>query len=291
MPLALAAIPLPDPFTGPIIDAFKMVYQGAVAWLNRQGSLLVFTDPAATYNNPAVRQLWTIVLIISDSGGGILIVLNGYHIILAGFGSRYAEALEALPTLLFAAIGANVSLLFARFFIDLNNLVCAILLAQMGGQALGAFQTVALVALLTTIALPLLALLALLIIALGIQMSVRLAIIIFLSVVALAFINILANHHTKRFGQAGLTAYPVAVFTQMLQLSVLILGEKTLLPFLAASIGPTTALAPVAQLLAGLALFWVTLRIPGMLRQWALAPVAESSQALRAVLIGTIARL
>ncbi len=288
---ALAVIAQHNPLTGSIADAVKIVYQGAMAWLGRQGSLLVMTDPAVTYNNLVVKQLWLVMLTVADSIIGIFIVLAGYQIILAGFSQGYADALEALPKLIFAAVGANASLVFARFWIDLNNLLCAALLAQMGGQALSVFQTSVLVASLVILALPLVALLALLLILLGVQMSVRLGVLIFLTVWLPLLFVLLAHHVTRRYGQAGLTGYAVAALTQALQLSALVLGEKTLLPFLIGSIGPSSALAPVAAILAGIALLWLTLRIPSMLRSWALQPVAESAQVVRSLLFASFVRL
>ncbi len=287
---AIVAVPLPDQF-GTFTNAVKTLYQNALEWLNGQGSLLTYTDPKATYDNPIVKQFWSIILFISDSVLAIFIILNGWQIILGGFSSRYAESLETLPTLIFAAIGANISLLFARFWIDINNLLCTILFAQVGDHLLSDIETSTTIANITVITLPLIALLALLLIGLGIEMSIRLGVIIFLTIWLALLFSLLSHRYTSQFGRAGLTAYPVVVFMQTLQLSCLVIGGKVLLPFLTVSFTQASGAAPVATLLASIVLLWVTLRLPIMLRRWVFAPVAESGLAFRSLLIGSFAHV
>ncbi len=276
----------------PVGEALTSLYQGALQWLDRQASLLTFTDPAATYDSPAVKEMWTVVLIIADGTIGIFIVLAGYRVIFSGFGggNSYVQALEELPRLVFACIGANISLLFARFWIDLNNLLCGILLAQTNGHPISIVSVATITAFLNILLLPLFALLVLLIVLLGIQMAVRLGMIIFLTIWLPVLFIMLASRHTQQFAQAGIRGYPTVVLTQMLQISCLTLGVKVLLPFLSLTIGPETAIAPIATILAGIALFWITLRIPSMLRSWALQPVAESGHAVVAVVNATMTR-
>jgi hypothetical protein len=285
---AMPQAPLPE-FLRPLYAALVVIRQEALQWLGRQGSILVYTDPNATYNSPVVREMWTVLLIVADSTVGIFIVLAGYQIIFSGFGggNNYVRALEELPRLVFAFIGANISLLFARFWIDLNNIVCAILLAQVQEQPLSVLGTINL----TLLILPLFALLLLLIVLLGIQMAVRLGMIVFLTIWLPVLFIMLASRHTQQFAQAGLRGYPTIVLTQMLQVSCLVLGVKILIPFLNLNIGPEAAIAPVATILSGIALFWITLRIPGMLRSWALQPVAESGHAAFAIINATVTRL
>ncbi len=274
-----------------VSDTITSVLRSIFEWLGRQGSLLVYTDPAATYANPSVTELWGIVLAIADSTIGIFIVLAGYRILLGGFSARYTEALEALPRLVSAFIGANVSLVFARFWIDLNNLLCALMLTQTANHPLSAFSIFITVVGLNIFILPFLAFFTLLLLILGIQMVVRLALILFLTVCLPVLFVLLAHRHTQRIGQAGISAYIAAVMTQVLQLTCLTIGEKVLLSFLLAHLAPATALAPLATLLVGIGLLWLTLRIPSMLRQWSLAPIAESGQAALSLIVVSLARI
>lgn len=231
------------------------------------------------------------MLFISDSLLAVFLILNGYQIILGSFSSRYAEALETIPTLIFAAIGANISLLVGRFWIDINNLFCVVLFTQVGGDHLLSGIETATSADITVITLPLIALLALLLIGLGLEMSARLGVIIFLTIWLAVLFSLLSHRYTSQFGRAGLTAYPVVVLMQTLQLSCLVVGGKVLLPFLIESLRQTSGAAPVAALLASIVLLWVTLRIPIMLRQWVFAPIAESGKAFRLLIIGSITRI
>jgi hypothetical protein len=279
------------PLLGTVEDSITGFNQGTTGWLDGKGSLLIYTDPAATYNNPSVKELWAVVLAIADSTIGIFIVLAGYQIMLGGFGSRYTEALEGLPRLVSACIGANVSLLFARFWVDLNDLLCAVMLVQTANHPLSVFSVISAAAALSLIALPLLALFTLLMLILGIQMVVRLALILFLTVCLPILFILLASRHTQHIGQAGISSYIAAVMTQALQLTCITIGMKVLISFLLVNIDPASLLAPVATILAGIGLLWLTLRIPGLLRQWSLQPIAESGQAVSSLIIATFVRL
>jgi hypothetical protein len=294
--LTISVPPLLPQLFQVVIDEILGLNRDVLLWLGRQGSILVLTDPAATYSNGAVFDLWRVVLFLADGTIGIFIVLAGYQILLSGFSARYAEALEELPRILFAGIGANVSLLFARFWIDVNNMLCAVMLAQVGGHPLSAFSSIVLAVNLTLLVIPLAMLLVFMLVVLGVQMTVRLGVILFLIVGLPALFILLANRHTRHIGQAGITGYVSAVMVQLLQVTCLVVGVRVLLPFLALNIDQTSALAPLASILASIALLWLTLRIPSMLRQWSLQPIAESggrveqqiaaiSQALRMALL------
>jgi hypothetical protein len=232
-----------------------------------------------------VIDIWRLVLIFADSLLAIFVVLAGYQILFSGFSPRYAEALEELPRLLFAGVGANISLLFARFWIDLNDLICGILFFQAAGHLFAVFV---LVAVLNILVLALFALLILLMLLLGIQMAVRLGIILLLLVCLPILFLLLASRHTRHIGQAGITSYITVVMVQSLQILTLTLGVRVLVPFLELNINPSTVLAPLATILSGIVLLWLVLRIPGMLRHWALQPIAEASQeAHRRIIIAT----
>lgn len=285
-----AATPAPSlPFT----DSVFTLHQNAIAWLDRPKSIFDFTDPAATYDNPGVRQLWFILLFIADSLVGILIVLAGYQILFAGLSTRYGEALETLPNLIFAAIGANISLLFASFWIDLNNLLCSLMLTQQNvpDHPMSLFTVLGVGLGLTIATIPLIVILTILVIILGVQMVARLGIILFLTVFLPVLFVLLANSRTQRFGQAGLAAYVTAVLVQFIQLTCVTVGEKVLLPFLTLNIGPAEGIAPLINIMAGIGLLWLTLRIPALLRQWALASIADSGNAARSLLVAGSVKL
>jgi hypothetical protein len=266
---------LPNLFQLFLIELVQ-IYQSVVLWLDRQESILTFTDPAATYQNNAVFDLWRVMLTIADSTIGIFIVLAAYQIILSGFSIRYAEALEELPRLIFSAIGANISLLFARFWIDLNNILCAVMLFQVTNHPLSAFSNIVQAVNVTLLIFPLVTLLVFMLIILGIQMTIRLGMILFLIVILPVLFIFLASRHTRHIGQAGIMGYVSAVMVQAIQLTCLVIGVKVLLPFLSLNIDQESALAPLASILASIALIWLTLRIPSILRQWSLQPIADA---------------
>jgi hypothetical protein len=283
----LAVSPTTSDPTASFLQSVFTLHQNAVQWLDRPKSILDFTDPVATYDNPAVQQLWGVMLFIADSIIGIFIVLAGYQIIFAGLSARYGEALEALPNLLFAAIGANISLLFASFWIDLNNLLCSLMLAQLHVTVhpMGFFATIGAFLAIGILAIPLIIFSVILVFILGCQMVARLGVLLFLTVMLPLLFVFLANPKTQRYGQAGISAYVTGALVQFLQIACLTLGTQVLVPFTYLNIGPSEAVAPVISFLAGLAVLWLTIRIPGMLRSWALSSVAESGSAARSLAV------
>jgi hypothetical protein len=287
--LSLLAGPPPSIFQS-IGNALSGVYQAATSWLSGPHNMLVYTDPLVTYGNPVVRDTWGIMLAVSDSTLALLIVLAGYQVLLGGMTRRYSAALETLPQLILSFVGANISFLFARFFIDLNNLLCAILAAQVANQPVPVIPLAILAAALlqpdlNIVLLPLLSIFVLLLILLIIEMIVRLALILLLFVLLPIFFGLLALPSTRAYGRTGISAYIAAVLSQFLQLTSLTLGVRVLLPFLNLSIGGNAALSPIATLLAGIGLLYLALRIPSMLGHRVLSPIAESSQALRALIV------
>jgi hypothetical protein len=255
------------------------LYHEVLSWLNLPNSLLSFTDPKITYDNPYIKTMWQFILILSDSAIGVFIALAGYQLITSGFGARYSAALEILPRLLFAFIGANLSLAFGRFWIDFNNLACAFLMTQ--AQPLSLLLSLPII---NPILMPLCIVLILLFVILGVQMIIRLALIIFLLVCLPVAFLLLAHHQTKHIGQSILTTYVYSVMLQTVQLLCLVMGTMVLIPFLSNKASAGTGAQTFVAILAEIALLWLALRIPRMLRNSALQPVAEGAAAIGAII-------
>ncbi len=230
-----------------LITPITTLYQAVTQWLNRENSLMTWTEPTATYQNQAVHDLWLLMLAIVDATLVIILLLSGYEVlVVGGFGGRYATALEVLPRVFLAIIGANVSFAFAGFWLELNNVLCAIMDAQTANQPLPVVDLAAVIPALNVPIALLILVLSLLAVFLGFQMLARLALLVFFIVLLPVLFALLASRRTQSIGQTGIGGYIGAALVQFLQLTCLTIGAKMLLPFLQLHIGPnTTTLAAI----------------------------------------------
>jgi hypothetical protein len=265
------------------MDLMNGLYQALFGWLI---NIVLVTDPAATYNNPVVLQFWWIALYITDAGAAIFFVLAGYRIIISGFNAQYAQLLDLLPRVAFALVGAHMSWYLAALIINLNNGLCEVFLVQRNlttfltdtthlGLLLPYFQIVA----------------GLLMLLLCLQMTARIALLDFLIVILPWLFLLLANKTTEHIGRAGIEAYWSTALIQCLQVVVLVMGQRILLPFLEWSIGSQSFLSPLTDLIVAIALFALTLQIPMIVGRMVLHPVAQTGGGVRTVITFLIARL
>lgn len=268
--------------------------QPIVARLNH-GSLnfLTQTPVDGTYNNGFVKTFVAFSLGIVDTALATLLVIGGYTIMIGRqIGARSPEMMELLPRIALAVLAAHMSLTFVQWFIDLENALSA------GVTTLAALTilTNTLVSLFTTRLLATGWLLFVLVLVLVImdflvawQMLLRLAFLAFL--IALAPLGFLcfALPQTHAWGRLWLTNFVTTVFVQFFQVAILSLGGVLLSALLTGTGDLHTLFSldtdpgqPLLTALMSSAVFFLVLKIPGMLRQWALS--STSHQAGRASL-------
>ena len=219
-----------------------------------------------------------------------IISVIGYNIAIGRqIGATIQELSEAIPRIALVFLAATISPLIIQLFVDLNNVLC---------QGVVSLATLTM---LTNIIIGLIGtglqdgwLIWLFVVVLGImslllvwQMLVRLVFILFLVAVAPLGILCLALPQTLSWGRLWLSNFSITVFVQFMQVCLLALGGAVASSVIALA-SPLFVSVPNANVLleamVAIALLYLTLKFPGMLRQWALHRVA--GQAGQAALDG-----
>src|SRR6266566_875240 len=260
------------------------------ALLSSPLNILTQTPPADTYANPTVISWWQAFLAVVDLAVACLVVIGGYNVMVGRYlGLGHSALAEFLPRLILAVGAAHFSLFFLGLFIDLENALCQVALNLAGTQMLtniilAIFQGNLLgEGLLVWILEFILGVMALL---LGAQMAVRLALIWILLVLAGPALACLALSQTMGYGRMWLSLTASAVLVQFFQVVTLALGGVLL-----TSLGATNLLhldSTLATLVICIALFYLVLRLPGIVHRFALRPLTEASRAVAGAAQGTV---
>ena len=232
--------------------------------------------------------MWSISVV--NAAVAVFIVIAGYNIMIARqIGADYYELMEFLPRLALAVLAANFSLFFIRLFIDLENALnldvinlfsLTILSNTITGIFHGNLLGAGLLAFVLAIILGVMDLL------LAWQMLLRLALLILLIVLApLAFLCG-ALPQTQGYLRLWLSTFAATVFIQFFQVSALAIGG-TLISYVTAA-NLFNLGGSLLSIITSSAVLYLVLRIPGMLRIWALRPVAEAGPAAVRAAQGTV---
>jgi len=273
------------------------VLQPLVDTINQSSLNVITQTPAAgTYQNATVMQFTTWSIGVVNAAVAVFIVIAGYNIMIARqIGSDYNELMEFLPRLALAVLAANFSLFFIRLFIDLENalnldVISLFSLTILSNTIVGIFHGNLLGAGLLAFVLAII--LGVMDLLLAWQMLLRLALLILLIVLApLAFLCG-ALPQTQGYLRLWLSTFAATVFIQFFQVSALAIGG-TLISYVAAA-NLFNLGGSLLSIITSSAVLYLVLRIPGMLRVWALRPVAEAgpaAQGAAASVVGTGLRL
>ena len=265
----------------PLIDAIN---QSSLNFITQ-------TPPAGTYQNATVMQFTTWSISVVNAAVAVFIVIAGYNIMIARqIGADYYELMEFLPRLALAVLAANFSLFFIRLFIDLENALnlgvislfsLTILTNTIVGIFHGNLLGVGLLAFMLAIILGVMDLLV------AWQMLLRLALLILLIVLApLAFLCG-ALHQTQGYLRLWISTFAATVFIQFFQVTALAIGS-TLISYVTAA-NLFNLGGSLLSIITSSAVLYLVLRIPGMLRIWALRPVADAGPAAVRAAQGSVA--
>ena len=123
-PFKLKQTDVTDPATNLTHSTLPTNDNGNGSLINSKNGLLVVTNPAVTSENPQVRTIWWVMIAIVYAFIFLLFIVAGYRVMMGAVGFRYADALESIPRILLALLGASFSLVFVSFFIALDNSLC-----------------------------------------------------------------------------------------------------------------------------------------------------------------------
>ncbi len=259
----------PRKWAGDILNALLTVIgkalleaiRGFVDWaLGIGDSSLNFvtrTPAEGTYGSPTVRSLWDFSRALVNVALAVIVMWGGFNVMVKEHTrSPYHEVMELLPRLILAALAANLTLEFARGLIDANNAIAAGV-GQVGlpgyDQASPTQEGIALI--FTALAYGIVAILLVL------QMLMRLALIDMLIVLAPVASLLWVLPQTQGWARWWANLFPITVFQQAVQMMVLRLGSALMV-----ELTPGSLSNALLTLLLGIAVCWLTLKVPSLLR-------------------------
>jgi len=235
--------------------------RGFVDWaLGMGGSSLNFvtrTPAEGTYASPTVRSLYDFSRAIVNVALAVVVMWGGFNIIIKEHTrSPYHEAMELLPRVILAALAANLTIEFARMLIDINNALAAGV-GDVGlpgyDQATPSQEGLALIV--TAIAYGIVAVL------LVFQMLMRLALLAMLIVLGPIAALLWVLPQTQQWTRWWTDLFVITVFQQTVQVMVLALGAALMV-----ELTPGSLSNALLSMLLGLAVCWLTLKVPSLLR-------------------------
>jgi hypothetical protein len=235
--------------------------RGFVDWaLGLGGSSLNFvtqTPAEGTYDSPTVRSLWDFSRAIVNAALAVIVMWGGFNVILKEHTrSPYHEAMELLPRVILAALAANLTIEFARLLIDVNNAISAAIgEVSLPGydQATPSQEGIALI--FTAVAYGIVAIL------LVFQMLMRLALLAMLIVLGPVAALMWVLPQTQQWTRWWVDLFTTTVFQQAVQVLVLRLGSSLMV-----ELTPGSMSNALLTMLLGLAVCWLTLKVPSLLR-------------------------
>jgi len=215
------------------------------------------TPAAGTYESQTVRSLWDFSRAIANAALALIVMWGGFNIVVKEHTrSPYHGVMELLPRVILGALAANLTLEIARVVIDTNNALAAGV-GQVGlpgyDQAGASQEGVALV--FVAIAY------AVVVLLLVLQMLMRLALIDVLIVLAPVMMVLWVLPQTQSWARWWANLFPITVFQQAVQMVVLRLGASLMV-----ELTPGSASDAMLTLFLGIAVCWLTLKTPSLLR-------------------------
>lgn len=240
-----------------LLEAIRGFVDWAMGFGDSSLNFVTRTPAEGTYASPTVRSLWDFSRALVNVALAVIIMWGGFNVMVKEHTrSPYHEAMEMLPRVILAALAANLTLEFARFLIDSNNAISAAI-GQVGlpgyDQATPSQEGIALI--FTALAYGMVAIL------LVFQMLMRLALIDMLIVLAPVAALLWVLPQTQTWSRWWADLFPITVFQQAIQMMVLRLGSALMV-----ELTPGSLSNALLTLLLGIAVCWLTLKVPSLLR-------------------------
>jgi len=236
------------------------------------------TPAAGTYESPTVRSLWDFSRAVANAGLALIIMWGGFGVMVKqSTHTPYHDLMELLPRVILGALAANLTLLFASLLIDANNALAAGV-GQTGlpgyDQATPTQEGMAKV--ITALVYGVVAILLVL------QMLMRLALIDLLIILSPVMVLCWVLPQTQGWFRWWTSLFPTTVFQQVIQLVTLRLGASLMV-----ELTPGSTDNALLTLFLGIAVCWLTLKVPALLR--ANAHRAGLSSVVSLVLVSRVA--
>ncbi|GMU39434.1 MAG: hypothetical protein AMXMBFR23_03000 [Chloroflexota bacterium] len=241
---------------GALLEAIRGFVDWALGFGDSSLNIITQTPAAGTYESSTVRTLWELSRGVANGALAVIVMWGGFNVVLKQHTrSPYDGVMELLPRVILAALAVNLTLEIARVLIELNNAFAGAV--GEGGlpgydQASTAQDGMALVMVAVTYGI-----VALL---LAFQMLMRLALICMLIVLAPVMVVTWVLPQTQSWARWWAHLLPITVFQQAVQVLVLRLGAALMV-----ELTPGSAANALLTLLLGIAVCYLTLRVPSLL--------------------------
>jgi len=241
---------------GALLDAIRGFVDWALGFGDSSLNIITQTPAAGTYESSTVRTLWDFSRGVANAALAVIVMWGGFNVVLKQHTrSPYDGVMELLPRVILAALAVNLTLEIARMLIELNNAFAgAVGEGSLPGydQANASQSGMAMVMVAVTYGI-----VALL---LAFQMLMRLALICMLIVLAPVMVVTWVLPQTQGWARWWAHLLPITVFQQAVQVLVLRLGTALMV-----ELTPGSASNALLTLLLGIAVCYLTLRVPSLL--------------------------
>lgn len=240
-----------------LLEAFRGFTDWALGLGDSSLNFVTRTPAAGTYESPTVLSLWDFSRALVNVALAAVVMWGGFNIMVKEHTrSPYHEMMELLPRVILAALAANLTLEFARFLIDMNNALAASV-GDVGlpgyDQATPSQEGIALI--FTALAYGIVSIL------LVFQMLMRLALIDMLIVLSPVAALCWVLPQTQGWFRWWADIFPITVFQQAIQVMVLSLGSALMV-----ELTPGSLSNALLTMMLGIAVCWLTLKVPSLLR-------------------------
>jgi len=239
-----------------LLSAMRDFIDWALGFGDSSLNFVTRTPASGSYESTTVRSLWDFGRALANAGLAVIVMWGGFNVIVKEhIRSPYHEAMELLPRVILAALAVNLTLELARLLIDANNAFAAAI-GQVGlpgyDQAGAEQEGIARVFVAVTYAV-----VALLLV---FQMLMRLALIDVLIVLSPVMVLLWVLPQTQGWTRWWAHLFPITVFQQAVQMVVLRLGATLMV-----ELTPGDISNALLTLLLGIAVAWLTLKVPSLL--------------------------
>ena len=245
-----------ETLAGAVLDAIRDFVDWALGLGGSSLNIITRTPAAGTYESPTVRALWDLSRGFANGALALIVMWGGFNVVVRQhLRSPYDGAMELLPRLLIAALAANLSLDIVRVLVELNNAVAAAVGdAGLPGYDQATSTQAGMATVMVAVTYGVVALL------LAFQMLMRLALICVLAVLGPAMVVCWVLPQTQGWARWWAHLLPITVLQQCVQVLVLKLGSSLMV-----ELAPGDAANAVLTLLLGIAVCYLTLRVPSLL--------------------------
>jgi hypothetical protein len=240
-----------------LLEAIRGFVDWALGFGDSSLNFVTRTPAEGSYGSPTVRALWDFSRAIVNVLLAVIVMWGGFNIMVKEHTrSPYHEVMELLPRLILGALAANLTLEFARFLIDANNaLSAAVGQVTLPGYDAATPTQEGVALIFTALAYGVVAILLVL------QMLMRLALIDLLIILAPVAALLWVLPQTQGWARWWANLFPIVVFQQAIQMMVLRLGSALMV-----ELTPGSLSNALLTLLLGIAVCWLTLKVPALLR-------------------------